>query len=308
MPIAACGINCDVCKLNLLGTCSSCGPGTSLEAEKKLAAQNRLLGSTCPILACANLNHVQYCMRDCNQFPCEDFANGPYPYSKGYLAMQKRRRKEIPPAFAPDNTQVSVDPNYWDELQKKDHNFLCNLTLFNPVSDYQLGFRFLNENILVDLKERCLKRSGLNDWEKTDDPLLELVTVLYLTGVNDIYPLGKDIVGAKDLKEGHFFQGPHELKVDGLIKRYGHDISGFKAVAEHLQGEPLDMADAAFKLFPFPRVPLYYLLWEGDDEFKPRLNVLFDRSIEDIFAADGIWGLVNRVSSAFLMGVENTFS
>ena len=133
--------------------------------------------------------------------------------------MQKRRRKEIPPAVAPDNTQTSVDPIYWDELQKKELNFLCNLTLFNPVSDDQLSFPFLNETILVDIKDRCLKRSGGKDWEKTDDPLLELVTVLYLTGVNDIYPLGKDIVGAKDLKEGHFFQGPHALKVDGLIQR-----------------------------------------------------------------------------------------
>jgi len=307
MPTAACGINCDICKLNLLGTCSSCGPGTSLEAEKKLAAQSRLIGSPCPILACANLNHVQFCLRDCSQFPCENFSHGPYPFSEGYLTMQKRRRKEIPPAIAPDNTRTSVDPIYWDELQKKDLNFLCNLTLFNPVSNDQLSFPFLNETIRVDIKNRCLKRSGGKDWEKTDDPLLELVTVLYLTGVNDIYPLGKDIVGAKDLKEGHFFQGPHALKVDGLIQRYGKDISGFKAAAEHLQGEALDMADAAFKLLPFPRIPLYYLLWEGDDEFKPRVNLLFDRSIEKVFAADGIWGLVNRVSSAFLMGVENKF-
>ena len=120
MPTAACGINCDVCKLNLLGTCSTCGPGTSLEAEKKLAAQSRLLGSPCPILACANLNRVQFCLRDCSQFPCENFTHGPYPFSEGYIAMQKRRRKEIPPASAPDNTRVSVDPNYWDELQKKE--------------------------------------------------------------------------------------------------------------------------------------------------------------------------------------------
>ena len=216
--------------------------------------------------------------------------------------MQKRRRKKIAPAFAPDNTWVSVDPNFWDELQKKDLNFLCNLTLFDPVSDHQLSFRFLNEIILVDLKQRCLKRSGVNAGEKTDDPLLELVTVLYLASVSDIYPIGKDIVGAKDLKEGHFFQGPHALKVDALIERYGHDLAGFAQAAEHLQGESLDMADAAYKFLPFPRIPLYYLLWQGDHEFQPRITVLFDRSIEKVFAADAIWGLVTRVSSSLLMG------
>ena len=216
--------------------------------------------------------------------------------------MQKRRRKEISPAFTPDNTRVSVDPGYWDELQKKDLNVLCNLTLFDPVSDRQLSFRFLNEMVLVDLKERCLKRSGVNGWERTDDPLLELATVIYLAGVSAIYPVGRDIVGAKDLKEGHFFKGPHALKVDALIGRYGHDLTGFAQAAEHLAGEPLDMADTAYKLWPFPRIPLYYLLWQGDREFQPRISVLFDRSIEKVFAADAIWGLVTRVSNALLKG------
>ena len=302
MPTGACGINCDVCKLNLLGSCSTCGPGTSLEAEKKLAAQERLLGSPCPILACAEINQVQFCIRDCNQFPCENFINGPYPYSQGYLTMQKRRRKQIPPAFAPNQERVKVASEYWDELQQRDLNTLCNLTLFTPVSPHQLSFPFLNEEILVDLGDRCLKRSGGGGWEKTDDPLLELATVLYLINVKEVYPLGKDIVGTKDLKEAHFFQGPHALKVDALIKRYGHDIKGFKAAAAFLQGEALDMADTAYKLLPFPRIPLYYLLWEGDEEFKARINVLFDRSIENILAADAIWGLVNRVSLALIEG------
>ena len=179
------------------------------------------------------------------------------------------------------------------------------MTLFDPVSDRQLSFRFLNEMVLVDLKERCLKRSGVNGWERTDDPLLELATVIYLAGVSAIYPVGRDIVGAKDLKEGHFFQGPHALKVDSLIKRYGHDLTGFAQAAEHLQGETLEMADTAYKFLPFPRISLYYLLWVGDEEFKPRINVLFDRSIEEVFAADAIWGLVTRVSSALLMGPDN---
>ena len=62
------------------------------------------------------------------------------------------------------------------------------------------------------------------------------------------------------------------------------------------------MADIAYKLHPFPRVPLYFLLWRGDDEFAPQMSVLFDRSIEKVLAADAIWALVNRVSTALLEG------
>ncbi len=64
----------------------------------------------------------------------------------------------------------------------------------------------------------------------------------------------------------------------------------------------MDMADAAYRLLPFPRVSLYYLLWQGDAEFEPRMSVLFDRTIEAVFSADAIWGLVGRVSTALLQG------
>ena len=125
---------------------------------------------------------------------------------------------------------------------------------------------------------------------------------MYLINVNDIHPIGRDIVGVKDLKEGHFFQGPHALKTDPLLKRYGHDLKGFRQSAEYHEGEARDMADAAYRLSPFPRIHLYYLLWKGDEEFEPRLTVLFDRSIENVLAADAIWALVNRVSTALLDG------
>jgi hypothetical protein len=37
-------------------------------------------------------------------------------------------------------------------------------------------------------------------------------------------------------------------------------------------------------------------LWVGDDEFQPRLSVLFDRTIDQHLAPDAVWGLVNLVS------------
>jgi len=302
MPTGACGINCDVCKLNLLGTCSSCGSGKSLEAEQKLAAQQKLFGSTCAILACARMNQIEYCLRDCGQFPCDNFSQGPYPFSREYLQMQQRRRRENPPAFAPDKSPVEVSPHYWDTLQTKDLDTLCNLTLFSRVAPQQLVFHFLNKDVRLDVAARCLQCDQGQGWENTRDPLLELVTVVYLNRVNMLYPVGKELVGVRDLKEAHFFQGPHALQVDPLIRRYGRDMAGFKSAAEFLEGRSVELADAAYQLFPFPRIPLYYLFWQGDDEFEPRISVLFDRSIEEVLSADVIWGLVSRVSTALLQG------
>jgi len=216
--------------------------------------------------------------------------------------MQERCRNQVPAAYAPDGSHLKVAAEYWERLSARDPLQLVAITQFQLTPENGLVFRFLNRDVLVDPQARCLRLSCGAGWDKADDPLLELATVLYLINVKGVYPLGRDIVGPQDLKEGHFFQGPHELKTAPLLDRFGTDVQGLRQAAEALGGEPVDMADAAYRLKPFPRVHLYYLLWEGDEEFPPRMSVLFERSIEETLAADAIWGLVNRVSTALLTG------
>lgn len=300
MPTGACGINCDVCKLRLMEICSSCGPGKSVQAQKKMEAQTRLLGVPCPILACAVMNRIDYCLRDCGTFPCENFSSGPYPFSPGFLGMQERRRREKPPALTHNQTPINVPSEYWTSLKEKDVRTVCNFTLAQAEGSGGLILRSLGKDIRLDLENCRIMDRGEGGWEPVDDPLLELLALLYLNNVNAVHPLGKDLVGPQDLKEAHYFQGRHRLDFHPLLERYGNDVKGFRAAAERLDGQAMDMADAAYRLLPFPRAPLYYLLWEGDEEFQPKLSVLFDRSIERFFSASAIWSLVSLVSRALL--------
>ncbi|MCK7504158.1 MAG: DUF3786 domain-containing protein [Desulfobacterales bacterium] len=185
--------------------------------------------------------------------------------------MQERLPRSMPPAYSPDGSHLKVDAATGiacsaDLLQ-------CAAARIRADHEGGLLFRFLNRGSAGG-PGRPLPQAvgGSRRWDKADDPLLELATVLYLINVKDVYPLGRDIVGPQDLKEGHFFQGPHELKIAPLLERFGSDAAGLRASRpKRLGGEPVDMADAAYRLKPFPRVHLYYLLWEGDEEFPPRM-------------------------------------
>jgi hypothetical protein len=95
--------------------------------------------------------------------------------------------------------------------------------------------------------------------------------------------------------------------VRGVLERFGRDLKGFRKAAESLGGEAQNLADAAFRIPAFPKVPLYYLLWEGDDEFEPRISVLFDRSIESHLSADAIWGLVALTSESLFKAPNLSF-
>lgn len=304
MATGACGIQCDVCKLNLIGTCSTCGSGRSPEAASKLSAQKSLFGSGCPILECALLNGIEYCMRDCDLFPCENFKMGPYPYSSGFLDMQKRRLSQSPPALTPQGNAIVIPQSYWDTLAAKDLSRLSHFTLSEP-DENGLVFPFLNREILIDVSHRRLKKRSRGQWTVLDDPLLELITLLYFNRVSALSSMGRGTVSTRDLKEGHFFQGPHALNLGPLVQRFRNNLRDFAEAALRLNAKPVDMADAAFIFYPYPRIPVYYLFWEKDTEFDAQVDVLFDMSIENCLDAAGIWGLVNLVTRCILQAKNN---
>ena len=204
-------------------------------------------------------------------------------------------------AGTPSGNAMTVPPQHWEDLEQKDGDRLCENTrsLKHPTAGLLLPF--LKEHLLVDPKTRGLFRQRHGHWHRVDNPLLELLCLSYLLNAGPEVPSGT-MVGVREFKAAHFFQGPHELNIRPLLDRYGNDLDGFKSTALHVGGEAMDMADAAFKFPAFPKVPLYYLLWEGDQEFRPRLSILFDATVECHLKADSIWGLVNLVSDILLMG------
>lgn len=204
--------------------------------------------------------------------------------------------------YAPDGSHLKLNDIHWQDLARRPLEELANLTLALPLPGHRLQFRFLGEDIRVDIPNQCLMRVRGADGIPLDDPLLELVTLVYLNQVRALLPLDRDIVGLQDLKESHFFVGPHELRTAKVLERYGEDPRAFQQAVASLEGRMVDMADAAGRLLPFPRIPLYFLMWFADEEFPARLRVLFDRTIEHFLPADAIWALINRVARALVDG------
>ena len=301
MPTGACGINCDVCQLNLLQTCSSCGPGRSDTAARKSAAQVRLLGHPCAILACARLNHIDYCPRDCASFPCANFSQSDYPYGQPFLEMQRRRRRQGPPATDPAGRPIAIDRSWWDALAGRNMAQMANVTL-TTVDDSSglLRIDFLNREMFVDVDHRCLKVRSQQRLTRLSMPLLELVVLDYLTRADRLFPLGHEMIGVDDMTDAHYFTGRNRLRTRSLLTRYADDPNGFSSTGKRLGGQIEPMGEVAIRLNPFPRIPVYYLLWLGNSEFAPRLSILFDRSIEKALSSPAIWCLV-RLCNYFLI-------
>jgi hypothetical protein len=196
---------------------------------------------------------------------------------------------------------VRVPAEYWEDLRGRDVDALCENAGAIPHPHAGLLLPFLKKYLLVDMEKRALFHRAQGQWEGIDNPLLELVCLVYLLNAGTEL-LAHEMVSVQELKSAHFFRGPHELKIQPLLIRYGEDLEGFDKAAERIGGEVLTLADVAYRFSAFPKVPLYYLFWKGDAEFQASLSILFDRSVENHLAADAIWRLVNLVSDILITG------
>jgi hypothetical protein len=121
------------------------------------------------------------------------------------------------------------------------------------------------------------------------DYFIHLMSLWYLAGAKEIGITGNHLK-PQGLKGGHhFFKNAHELPLDVLSTKYASDAGAFLSRAEQLGGEPVKYGDVATVLCPMPRLPLTVILWEEDDEFPSRVDLLYDSSAEFHAPLDVLW-------------------
>ncbi|GAB4242463.1 MAG: hypothetical protein Kow00129_00960 [Thermoleophilia bacterium] len=105
-----------------------------------------------------------------------------------------------------------------------------------------------------------------------------LMALHYLAEVGASEP-GREWIGYRELPDGLFYANTVTREVEQpLAERYGKNTEAFMAAGEQLHGAPLDLADAAFVVHPFPKLPVVFALWGEDEEFPAKAKVLYERT------------------------------
>ncbi len=193
----------------------------------------------------------------------------------------------------------SVNPLYWEKLAEVHPTDVCNRSeaIYHPARE---GFVLpvYHQRYLVLPRLRKIMRVEEND-QPVDEELpffLSLMILAYLLEAKEVKP-SHTWVSGNDLKGGAtFFRGPHSLDVRELEERYGRDPEAFLRAGRALGGSEVLFGDKGFSLEVFSKVPVAYVLWKGDEEFPPRVNVMFDSTIQDHLPLDVIWCLVTETT------------
>lgn len=128
--------------------------------------------------------------------------------------------------------------------------------------------------------------------------LWERILLLHYFNRADGSPLSGQHISFSEIPEGRIYAPNFERRVIlPLLARYGTCPDEISNPAESLQGSCIKLGDLAVQIPLFPKVPVILVFWKPDNEFGPRLTVLFDSSVpaylptEDVVVATQMMAL-----------------
>lgn len=189
-----------------------------------------------------------------------------------------------------------IDPLLWERLQEADPKQVCvNAQIRYDSHSQAYQIPFLSGRFLCYPHRQMIEPVQPVPHDKLSFEFY-LVFLHYLLEAQN-RPLSPKWISEKDIPGGQlFFRGPHKFPIEPLLELFGDKPEVFRSAAELLGGAPVDMGDLGYRLWAFPRIPLLFVFWHGDDEFEPALNIRFNATINSqLEALDSIWALVNVV-------------
>lgn len=156
--------------------------------------------------------------------------------------------------------------------------------------------------LVLDFLNRPVFISGPNwdlSFKDTGDevPIQQQILILhYLNGAKAAREVG-EWIAYQEVPDGKFYLDAFLRRAKNpLVQAFGSRPEMLLPVTQEAYGaRPFDEGDHAVVVQAFPLVPVALILWEGDDEFPPEGNLLFDRSISDILSAEDIAWLAGMI-------------
>lgn len=103
----------------------------------------------------------------------------------------------------------------------------------------------------------------------------------------------------KELSAVEGYQAAFRQRViERILRKYGKHPDTLLSVLERLPGKRVNQSDVGIVLEVFDGVPALIELWRPDEEFGCEANILFDKSIIEIFCIEDIVVLAEFIAGA----------
>jgi hypothetical protein len=158
-----------------------------------------------------------------------------------------------------------------------------------------LAVKFLADDYIIDCQNRQVTSSAGNIPAKEH---LEILILHYLVQKFKGLPaLSGEWVYFKELESGEiYYPAFRKRAIEPILRKYGDNPQGLFSVLERLPAEKVKQGDVGIIVQVLENVPFMFVLWQGDSEFGPEANLLFDKSIAGIFNPEDVAVLAGFVA------------
>ena len=129
----------------------------------------------------------------------------------------------------------------------------------------------------------------LPEGDANELPLREKILVLrYLAQAKGTTATNK-LITYRDIPGGVvYFPTFSKRSTDQLTRQFGGEPELLVEASKVLGGRETDLGDTGVVVNGFNRVPITLVLWHGDEELAPQLNILFDTNITDYLESEDV--------------------
>ncbi len=174
------------------------------------------------------------------------------------------------------------------KLAKESIDDIASCSVFEIFDNEKFQIPFLNRTYMVAYPDFDFLDVADNDVEV---PIQEQVLIMhYMSSMKSIGPAGKWIAYREISGASFYFSAFVKRAIDPLKQVFGKNVTAFTGAAEKINGKRIDIGDAGFEFQVFPKVALQMIIHEGDEEFEPEANILFDATAGEFLSPeDAAW-------------------
>ena len=182
-----------------------------------------------------------------------------------------------------------------EDFKNKDIELFCKYAgaeiCIRSEDSSTIKIKFIDKFVTINIPEFTFAVTSpdtVDIWEK-------ILILHYLSEANTDALTGS-LITYRQIKSGSvYFPTFEKRSILPFTKFFAENSDSLLEVANHIDAEKYDSGDMAIKIMAFPSVPLYFVLWKGDDEFPASGNILFDETIEKKLSAEDIAVLSQQI-------------
>lgn len=128
-------------------------------------------------------------------------------------------------------------------------------------------------------------------------PLKDQLLLLHYFNTAMGTPKTNRLITFRELPAGPVYFPTFSKRVtDPIVKKFAELPAQLTSAAETMGGKKDDFGDASVVIKAFPRVDIIVVVWQGDKEFSPQGNVLFDSNITDYLPTEDLTVLSETIA------------